>query len=327
MGQFQIYCWTILVLRLCSKKAVPKIIIQKSYKMFSFIISVKDVPFKYFKECVDSIKHSAKNISYEIVICNDGSNSLISNQYESFLSKEQNINYIKFEKSVGIALARNACIKNSKGEWLAIVDADDAVTIDYIQKIAPYLNHNTAMIYSDHYQYDENLTEIIQFRNKKIYHELYQEFANTELDPMLWSTYIFHPQIFNREAFFDIGLFNETYGSGDEAEVHIKLSEKFGMSSISYVPNSLYKYRKNKFSVVHDENYYKYLILNIESILSLYYSKRSGKKSYAKKVGRCENTNAAHYQHFTIDNTPILLPYFDFETLKIRSLNEIKNCT
>jgi len=292
-------------------------------KIFSFIIPVKDVPLKYFKECIDSIKLGVKNTPYEIVICNDGSKPSVSSQYENFISKERYINYIKLEKSVGIALARNICVKNSNGEWLAIVDADDAINIDYIKRIAPYLSYNTAMIYSDHCQYNENLTKIIQVRNKKVYHKLYQEFANTEIDPMLWSTYIFHPQIFNRYAFFDIGLFDTTYGSGDEVDVHIKISETFGASSIKHVPYSLYKYRKNELSVVHNEDYYKQLILNIENILSAYYFKRSGKCSYAKKIGRCVNTNAAHYQHYTVDNMPIYVPYFDFKTLELIPLSEV----
>lgn len=286
--------------------------------MFSFIIPVRNVPLPYFEDCINSIIQSCHNDAYEIVIFNDGSHQLISNKYETFISNKRCIKYEKSDSSAGIAVARNNCIRNSVGEWLCIVDADDTISYDYIDKIKPYLNASAAMIYSDHFQYDEKLEKVLQVRRKHGYHKLYMQYANTEMDPMLWSTYIFHAQIFNAAAFKEIGMFNTNYESGDEVDVHLTISEIYGSSSIGYVPNCLYKYRKNNKSVVHDKEYYNKLIKNIEDILSNHYFRRSGQKTQAMRIGRCINTNAAHYQHFTVENEGILIPYFDFETLELK---------
>ena len=142
------------------------------------------------------------------------------------------------------------------------------------------------------------------------------QYAGTKYDPMLWATYIFHPQIFNRAAFFEIGLFNTSYSSGDEVDAHIKISNRFGPTSIEYINDCLYRYRNNFSSVVHNANYYTELIGNIEQILSAHYYLRTSEISIAKRIGRCINTNAAHYQHYNEKGLKIDLPYFDFNTMK-----------
>lgn len=286
--------------------------------MFSFIIPVRNVPVEYFSYCINSINVAARKINYEIIVCNDGSDKIHTKKYEKFLLENKSkIKYFKVKQSKGINFVRNICISNASGDWIALVDADDAVTDDYVDKISPLFSSDAALIYADHYQYNESLTQITQVRKKSVYHNIYLNFGNTEFDPLLWATYIFHPQIYSKKAMLEIGLFNTMYSSGDEVDAHIKISEKYGISLIRHIPEVLYKYRKNSLSVVHNSGYYQRLIHNIESILSYYYKKRGINNSYTRRVGRAAQTNAAHYRHYWNNGQPIDLPWFNFDRMEI----------
>lgn len=298
-------------------------------KTISFIIPVYNVPPEFFSSCLFSIFKASKNISYEIIICNDGSNKENTKFYENFISEYKNIRYLKNELCLGINHARNKCIEISEGEWLSIVDADDVITIDYIDAISKFLSFEYSLIYADHVQYDQSLNTPLQIRKKSIYQNLLLEYGNSKNDPLLWATFIFHPQIFRRDVLMSVGMFSTNYTSGDEVDVHIKIAQRYGVSSIHHLPSVIYKYRKNNTSVVHNESYYNELIVNIETILSTHYFQRTHYKTKAIKIGRCNTTNAAHYAHIFPNGEILSSPWFDMKNMEIiynKTLHRTASC-
>ncbi|HFD31689.1 MAG TPA: glycosyltransferase family 2 protein [Gammaproteobacteria bacterium] len=283
----------------------------------SFVVPVYNVPLAYLSSCLYSIIEGAKHLDHEIIVCDDGSNKVYSDLYGKLIASLSDIVFISLGSNKGINHARNACLDVSNGDWIALVDADDAVTSDFGMQIKPYLSKDFALIYADHIQYRQDLIHPIQVRKKRIYNNLLQEYGGSEMDPLLWSTFIFHPQIFNKDALVCVNGFNTRYSSGDEVAAHIAISEIFGKESLFHIPDFLYKYRKNTESVVHDGKYYNELISNIESILSHYFSKRSGFKSIAQRIGRCTSTQAAHYSHVPVGGKPVCLPWFDSRSMSI----------
>lgn len=83
---------------------------------------------KYIGTCLDSIFNSdLPKGTYEIVIINDGSVDEGANVVEKYKEKHPNILYI-VQENQGQSVARNNGIRNSHGEYIWCVDADDTVS-------------------------------------------------------------------------------------------------------------------------------------------------------------------------------------------------------
>ena len=85
----------------------------------------------YLKECLESIKNQSYS-NFEVLIVDDGSldnTSKISKQYE----KEDNRFKYLYQDNAGPSVARNTGIKQSKGEYIWFVDADDWIEKDSLQ--------------------------------------------------------------------------------------------------------------------------------------------------------------------------------------------------
>ena len=79
---------------------------------------------KYIKHCLDSIK-IPEDLSYEILIYNDGGNiKRFKNEIKSYL-KNKNIKIFSSRKNRGISFALNFLIRKSKGIYIMRIDADD----------------------------------------------------------------------------------------------------------------------------------------------------------------------------------------------------------
>lgn len=99
-------------------------------KLISVIIPMYNAS-RFIKQCVKSIlKQTYKN--FELLIINDGStdNSLdICSRFN-----DQRIKIIN-QKNAGCEYARLTGIKQSKGEYICFVDADDWIAKDYLEKL------------------------------------------------------------------------------------------------------------------------------------------------------------------------------------------------
>lgn len=100
--------------------------------LISIIVPVYNVE-KYLARCINSIiKQSYKKL--EIILVDDGSTDSSASICENFKKKDERINVIHTENK-GSSSARNIGVKYSKGNWIAFVDSDDFISIDYIESL------------------------------------------------------------------------------------------------------------------------------------------------------------------------------------------------
>lgn len=91
---------------------------------------------KFLKECLDSlINQTIDKSKYEIILVNDGS----KDNTQKIAQKYKDINIIN-QKNLGLPEARNTALKNAQGDWIIFVDADDYISLDYLQTI-DNINH------------------------------------------------------------------------------------------------------------------------------------------------------------------------------------------
>lgn len=97
---------------------------------------------KYIAQCLDSIiRQTYKNI--EIVIIDDGSTDNTNNILKSYESNHDNIKLI-LKSNGGVSSARNLGLKEAKGEYIALQDADDISLSDRLESQMKYLQDSTA---------------------------------------------------------------------------------------------------------------------------------------------------------------------------------------
>lgn len=80
----------------------------------------------YIKDLIESVlKQTHQN--WELVIVDDGSTDVPMSVIEPYLKDEQ-IKYIKFAENKGYSAAKNEGIRNTSGNYIVMIDADDMLT-------------------------------------------------------------------------------------------------------------------------------------------------------------------------------------------------------
>ena len=98
----------------------------------SFIIPIFNNSLFELKNCIKSISKLEKEINYEILLIDDGSNKDLQEGYKK-VSKKNGMQYF-YEANQGVSSARNLGIKKSKGQYIFFVDADDEICANNIKK-------------------------------------------------------------------------------------------------------------------------------------------------------------------------------------------------
>lgn len=78
----------------------------------------------------------------EIIIVDDHSNKKIPKKILNFISRFENISYIRHSKNLGLASARNTGINNTKTEFFTFLDDDDEWNLNYLEISLSKLNLN-----------------------------------------------------------------------------------------------------------------------------------------------------------------------------------------
>jgi glycosyltransferase involved in cell wall biosynthesis len=124
---------------LCNSKDLP---------LFSIIITTYNRA-TYLAETIESVlKQSYSNI--EIIIVDHKALDLNKEIYSKFISENDNISLVKFDENHGIykviSYCWNAGLKYSKGEFIAVLNDDDYVSNNYVEKMVNLFLENPKCI-------------------------------------------------------------------------------------------------------------------------------------------------------------------------------------
>ena len=229
--------------------------------LVSIIIPVYEVVWDDFTRCIDScILQSYKNIEI-LIMCNGCSQSLIG-QIKTLALKDSRIKVFKCHK--GVSNARNEGIKLSIGDWIAFVDADDYIALNYIEKLHDVaINTSSDITICSFYKEYKNTSEKIQIISDEILNidsnNFLEKILNVEngvgfVWGKLWNSYFLK----NNNI-----LFNSELKVVEDAEFCLK-SLKY-CPTVSLIKDALYHYVFSNSSTVRkfDKNY----SINFESAM------------------------------------------------------------
>lgn len=105
---------------------------KKQNDLISIVIPVYNVE-KYLKRCLDSVINQTYK-KLEIILVNDGSTDKSGDICKGYVKKDKRIVYIEQENQ-GLSGARNTGIDNAHGNYIAFVDSDDYINLNFIEDL------------------------------------------------------------------------------------------------------------------------------------------------------------------------------------------------
>ena len=157
-----------------------------------------------------------KTNEVEIFLIDDGCNEERFNKYITM--DEKNVHVIH-QKNMGVAKTRNRGIRNASGKYIAFIDCDDMITMDYVDTLLNAIDkYDTDVINFNWY----DMTEHCEYRKPH--------------NPAPWKA------IYKKET---IPLFSEDYEYGSE-DVIFQKEINSGKHTITYLDKLLYFYNSNR---------------------------------------------------------------------------------
>lgn len=156
----------------------------------------------YIAETLDSVLVQTHQC-WECIIVNDGSTDSTKDIALSFCTKDPRFHYYS-QGNQGPAAARNFAIRNSSGEFILPLDADDTISDSYIEKAASYLTEHpeTALVYAkgDFFGEENSVWELPAF----------------DYERFIWNNCICSCAMYRRSDFDKTNGYNPNMKYGDE---------------------------------------------------------------------------------------------------------------
>jgi len=215
---------------------IKKDIAEFKYKpKISIIMPVYNVDQIWLEKAIGSVMNQIYE-NWELCIADDASTKRhIKQTLERFLKNEKRIKVKYLKQNQGISMASNEALSLATGEFVALLDNDDELTIDALYTNVRLLNENPQadLIYSDEDKIDTHGNRI-------------EPFFKPDYSPdfLLTNNYICHFSLFRKSLIDKIGGFRRGYEGSQDYDLILRFIEKTKPEKIFHVPKILYHWRK-----------------------------------------------------------------------------------
>jgi glycosyltransferase involved in cell wall biosynthesis len=194
----------------------------------------------YIKETIDSVfSQGVDNI--ELLVVDDGSTDGSYEFVEELMISQPIISLLAHPNRAnkGQSAALNIGLKESKGEYIAILDSDDMFADNKLKNQLAYLelHDNVGMVYGN----GEAITADGEFLYKTL-SKRHSENGNP--NNLLLDCYIAIPggSLVRKTVFEEAGFFNETFRAAQDHDMALRL---FEITKVAYLAEIAFKYRKH----------------------------------------------------------------------------------
>lgn len=158
--------------------------------------------------------------NYEVVIVDDGSTDNTKEVVEKFLVNEK-VNYF-YQENCGLACARNAGIKVSNGEFIALCDADDVWSTDKLEKQMPGFagSENIGVVYTN--------AAPMSVAGEKGEPFIAKRYSGKITGKLLINNFVSgSASIIRRKCFDEVGFYDQTLTTGEDYDLWLRISTKY----------------------------------------------------------------------------------------------------
>lgn len=195
----------------------------------------------YLPEALQSVLDQSY-VNWECIIVNDGSPDTTEVVAQQWLKKDTRFHYL-FKKNGGLASARNEGIRNSQGEFILALDADDILHSDYLKKTVAVLeNNNNLAIVSCHSKFFVNSISYIVDELKP---------SGTHYQDLMFQNHLVATSLYRKKCWEEVGGYDESMKKGfEDWEFWLNITKRGW--EFTFVKEFLFYYRKAKKSMLVD---------------------------------------------------------------------------
>jgi glycosyltransferase involved in cell wall biosynthesis len=100
---------------------------------------------RYLCRCIDTVLNQTFT-DFELILVDDSSTDTSGEICRRYVQRDMRIKYVALKKNAGVANARNVGLKNALGEYIAWIDSDDWVDVDWLETMYDLLIEYSAEI-------------------------------------------------------------------------------------------------------------------------------------------------------------------------------------
>ena len=207
---------------------------NKKFKInpkISIVVPMYNTNESFFKDLVDCMKNQTYS-NWELCLA-DGSPK-INKKLKKYYESDKRIKYKHLEKNDGISGNTNEALKMVTGEYIGLLDHDDAIPVFALYEIVKCINEHTDVefIYTDE-------DKIMDTLNNRCDPHFKPDFAP---DTLSSNNYITHFIIMKKELMVDkIGGFRKEYNGAQDFDLVLRASEL--TDKIVHISKVLYHWR------------------------------------------------------------------------------------
>lgn len=204
---------------------------------------------KYIKQAIDSILNQSYT-DFELLIIDDGSTDNTVNIISAYT--DSRIRLLCNKKNMGIPFTRNRGLEEARGEYFAIMDADDIAYPDRLQLQVNYLDNNLDIniVTASYYVMRKNIDI------RKVVKKDNDEYIRASL---LFDSYLCNPSTMFRTNLRETYKYNEQCIVCQDYDFWIQLMEK---NKFGAIEKPLLRYRTGHMNITRKTNKEKQLLRN-----------------------------------------------------------------
>lgn len=191
----------------------------------------------YVAEAINSVLAQGYD-RYEIIVVDDGSTDNSREVIGHFTDKVQYIH----KKNAGLSAARNTGIRQAKGEFIGVLDADDMVEPDFMSTLVPILqaNQDAEAVYCGYQFVDESNRSLPQREARLIPEgQIFQALVD--------GNFLVPESILVRKRCYDsVGLFDESFRACEDVDMWLRITKQYKVLGVTnlltrhrVLPNSM----------------------------------------------------------------------------------------
>lgn len=211
--------------------------------MMSIITCVYNQREDLFRACVQSVVAQPGPIEWLLV--DDGSSPAFANSYGRILGEvnsSHKIDLTTLPSNRGLSFARNEAIKRASGDWIVVLDSDDALATDLAQTLGRLPDSQKLVCFDVDFIRTEGT---IERRRVRHWAQLYQEFGLTTKDPFLWFDFYYHGLIARTEVVAEVEGYKDDLVVGEDQDILLRVCEAIAVEQVEFIRHVGYRYRDN----------------------------------------------------------------------------------
>jgi O-antigen biosynthesis protein len=216
--------------------------------LISVLTPVHDPPLHLLEETIASVRKQ-KFTHWELCLVDDGSkNPDVTAMLERHATSDNRIHLKRRQTAGGISAATNAALALATGEYIALLDHDDTLTPDALERVAAEVaaHPDLDMIYSD---------EDVVGDGGKVEHHPKPGWSPEHMSALMYTC---HLGVYRRALAIDLGGFRSEFDGCQDYDFVLRLMERTGR--IAHIPRILYHWRAHSMSTAGgDAKPYAYL--------------------------------------------------------------------